>query len=177
MRLKVDFWWVWMPKWWFYQTSFEDQTINCKQMPKVQKHAKSIVFRWFWGFDAFDVERKRYEKLKLKPDMHVWWMFDRFWIDFQMISGSLLAEISIRKSLGMNFGIILSLFWDHGGPLERWWRAWCWKIALRTREPGGALPFWVQKLVCEPPESFPKPPLRHPKSNKSCEKKRSSTIW
>ena len=76
---------------------------------------------------------KSNEKLKLKPDMHIRWMFDWFWIDFQSISGSLWAKTSLRKSLGMNFGIILSLFWDHGRALERWREAWCWKIALRTR--------------------------------------------
>ena len=161
---------------------------------------------------------KNHEKLKLKPDMHVWWMFDWFWIDFQSIwkiwnsfldanwlgrssvmritgrasqtwcsgeknaplgrpgdcrnlhrwktesdatgdvnqfdgvaprlgssssayasRGSLrsprsaFCKISLRKSFGMNFGIILSLFWEHGAALERWRGAWCWKIALRTR--------------------------------------------
>ena len=33
---------------------------------------------------------KSHEKLKLKPDMHVWWMFDRFWIDFRTIWSSFL---------------------------------------------------------------------------------------
>ena len=46
---------------------------------------------------------------------------------------SAFCKISLRKSIGMNFGIILRLFWDHGRTLERWWAAWCWKIALRTR--------------------------------------------
>ena len=27
-----------------FSASFEDQTINCKQMPKVQEHAKTICF-------------------------------------------------------------------------------------------------------------------------------------
>ena len=36
-------------------------------------------------------------------------------------------------------------------------------------------PFWSQKRVCEPPINFPKPPQRPPKSNKSCERKQSST--
>ena len=134
MRLKVDFWWVWMPKWWFYQTSFEDQTINCKQMPRVQKHAKTVRFSMILRVRSIGRWKKKlwknHEKLKLKQDMHVWWMFDWFWIDFQRISVSLWAKIS----LGMNFGIILSLFWGHGVALERWWGAWCWKIALRTKE-------------------------------------------
>ena len=42
-------------------------------------------------------------------------MFARFWIDSQRISDSLWAKVSRRKSLGKNFGIILSLFWNHGG--------------------------------------------------------------
>ena len=50
MRLKVDFWWVWMPKWWFFQTSFEDQTINCKQLPKVQKHTKHTIVSTSWNY-------------------------------------------------------------------------------------------------------------------------------
>ena len=137
MRLKVDFWWAWMPKWWFFQTSFEDQTINCKQLPKVQKHTENWSFLMILRVRCFGRRKKKLwksnEKLKLKPDMYVWWMFDQFWIDFQRISGSLWVKISLRKSFGMNFGIILSLFWDHGGTLERWWGAWCWKIALRTR--------------------------------------------
>ena len=137
MRLKVDFWWAWMPKWWFFQTSFEDQTINCKKMPKVQKHWKTNGFLMILRVRSFERLRKKlwksHEKLKLKPDMHVWWMFDRFWIEVQGISASLWAEISIRKGLGRNFGIVLSLFWDHGGTLERWWGAWCWKIAFKTR--------------------------------------------
>ena len=53
---------------------------------------------------------KSHEKLKLKPDMHVWWMFDRFWIEVQGTSAALWAEILIRKSPGMNFGIVWSLF-------------------------------------------------------------------
>ena len=60
-------------------------------------------------------------------------MFDWFWIDFRRISGSLCAKISLRRRPGMNFRIILSLFWDHGGALERWLGAWCWKIDFRTR--------------------------------------------
>ena len=157
MRLKVDFWWAWMPKWWFFQTSFEDQTINCKQLPKVQKHTKTICFLMILRVRCFERLKKKlwksHEKLRLKPDIHVWWMFDRFWIDFLRISDSLWPKISLRKSLGMNFGIILNLFWDHGGTLKRGWGAWCWKIALRRGEPGGAPPFWVQKWVCEPLES------------------------
>ena len=120
-----------------FQTSFENQTINCKQMPKVQRHAKTMSCSMILRVRSFGRWKKKlwksYEKLKLKPDMHVWWMFDWFWIDFLRISGSLWPKISLRKSLGMNFGTILSLFWDHGGTLERWWGAWCWKIALRTR--------------------------------------------
>ena len=76
---------------------------------------------------------KSNEKLELKLDMHVWWMFDRFWIEVQGISASLWGEISIRKSLGRNFEIILSLFWDHGGTLEGCRGTWCWKIALKTK--------------------------------------------
>ena len=89
MRLKVDFWWVWMPNWWFLQTRFEDQTINCKQMPKVQKHAKTVRFSMILRVRSIGRWKKKlwknHEKLKLKPDMHVWWMFDWFWIDFQSI--------------------------------------------------------------------------------------------
>ena len=137
MRLKVDFWWAWMPKWWFFQTSFEDQTINCKQLPKVQKHTKTICFLMILRVRCFGRWKKKLwksnEKLKLKPDMYVWWMFDQFWIDFQRISGSLWAKSSLQKSFGMNFEIILSLFWNHGGTLERLCGTWCWKIAVRTR--------------------------------------------
>ena len=40
----------------FFQTHFEHQTINCKQMPKVQKQSNTVGFvRWFWGFEAVNV--------------------------------------------------------------------------------------------------------------------------
>ena len=99
---------------------------------------------------------KSYEKLKLKPDMHVWWMFARFSIDFQRISGLLRANISFWKSLGINFGVILSLFWDHGGALERWWGAWCWKIALRTRGTWRRTSIFSPKVSLRASWKFPK---------------------
>ena len=164
MRLKVDFWWSWIPKWWFFQTSFEAQTINCKQLPKVQKHTKTIGFLMILRVRCFGRWNKKLwksnEKLKLKPDMYVWWIFDGFWIDFQRISGSLWAKISLRKSFGMNFGIILSHFgimeghWRGGGELD------AGKSLSERGEPGGAPPFWYQTWVCEPPMSFPKPTQR-----------------
>ena len=123
-----------MPKSKFFQTRFEDQTINCKKMPNVQKHEETYGFVMILRVRSFGRWKKKlwksHDKLKLKPDMHVWWMFDWFWIDFERISRSLWAKISLRNSLGMNFGSILSSFWDHGRALERWWGAWCWQINL-----------------------------------------------
>ena len=170
-----------MPKWWFLQTRFENQTINCKQLPKVQKHAKTTGFwmilkdRWFGRWKRKVM--KSNEKLKLKPDMHVWWMFDWFGIDFQRISGSLWAKISFRKSFGMNFGIILSLFWDHGGTLERWWGAGCWKIALRKRGTWRRTSVLSPKVGLRASWKLPNASQRPSKSNKRCENKQSSTNW
>ena len=83
-----------MPKSWFFYTNFGDQTINCKQMPKMQKHTKTIGFSMILKVRCFGHWKKKlwksHEKLKLKPDMHIWWMFDRFWIDFSKIWRSFL---------------------------------------------------------------------------------------
>ena len=76
-------------------------------------------------------------------------MFDLFWNDFRRISCSHWGQISIRKGLGMNFGIILSVFCSHGGALERWWCAWCSKIVLRRSHFGSA-------SFLKAPQSFPK---------------------
>ena len=90
-----------MPKWWFFQTSFEDQTINCKQLPKAQKHTKTIGFLMILRVRCFGRWKKKMwksnEKLKLKLDMHVWWMFDQFWIDFQRIWRSFLDANRFRR--------------------------------------------------------------------------------
>ena len=105
------------------------------------------------------------------------WMFDGFWIDFQRISRSLWAEISIRKSPGMNFGIILSSFWDHGGALERWWGAWCWKIALKTKGTWRRTSILNSKVGLRISYELRKSSQRPPKSKKSCENKQSSANW
>ena len=68
-------------------------------------------------------------------------MFDRFWIDFLRISDSLWPKISLRKSLGMNFGTILSLFWNHGGTLEGGGEPDAGKSLSERGEPGGAPSF------------------------------------
>ena len=90
-----------MPKWWFLQTRCEDQTINCKQLPKVQKHVKTIGFSMILRVRCFGRWKKKlgksHEKLKVKQDMHVWWMFYRFWFDFQRISKSFLDANWFRR--------------------------------------------------------------------------------
>ena len=119
MRLKVDFWWVWMPKWWFFQTSFEDQTINCKQLPKVQKHTKTICFLMILRVRCFGRWKKKLwksnEKLELKLDMHVWWMFDRFWIDFPRISRSFLDANWFQRGYQRRSQRVMSVNVRRGG--------------------------------------------------------------
>ena len=45
-----------------FQTSFEDQTINCKQLPKVQKHTKTIGFSMILRVRCFGRARQSYAK-------------------------------------------------------------------------------------------------------------------
>ena len=104
-------------------------------------------------------------------------MFDRFWIDFQGFRLHFGPKFPFERALGWTLG----LFWAYFGIMEGCWRGGgepdAGKSLSKRREPGGAPPFWAQKWVCEPPMSSPKSPQRSPESNKSCEKKQSSTNW
>ena len=181
MRLKVDFWWAWMPKWWFFQTSFEDQTINCKQLPKVQKHTKTICFLMILRVRCFGRWKKKIwksnETLELKLDMHVHGCL----IDFGLIFKGFRTHFGPKFHFERVLGWTLGLFWAYFGIMEGRWRGGvepdAGKSLSKRGDPGGAPRFWGQKWVCEPPMSFPKPPQRPPKSNKSYENKQSSTNW
>ena len=104
-------------------------------------------------------------------------MYDGCLIDFGLIFKGFRAHFEPKFHLGWTLG----LFWAYFGIMEGHWRGGgepdAGKSLSERGEPGGAPPFWGQKRVCEPPESSPKPSQRPPKSNKSCEKKQSSTNW
>ena len=116
-------------------------------------------------------------KLMLKPEMHVWWMFDLFGLIFKGFRAHFEPKFHFERVLGWTLG----LFWVYFAIMEGHWRGGgepdAGKSLSERGEPGGAPPFWGQKQGGGPPESSPKPSQRPPKSNKSCEKRRSSTNW
>ena len=101
-------------------------------------------------------------------------MYDGCLIDFALIFKGFRTHVGPKFHFEKALGWTLGLFWAYFGIMEGHWRGGAEPDAGKSLsewgEPGGASPFWVQKWVCEPPESTPKPPQRPPKSNKSREK-------
>ena len=102
-------------------------------------------------------------------------------MDFGLISRGFRLRFGQKFRFERALGWTLGLFWAYCGIMEGCWRGggepYAGKTLSKRREPGGAPPFWAQKWLCEPPMSSPKSPQRSPESNKSCEKKQSSTNW
>ena len=108
-------------------------------------------------------------------------MYDECLIDFGLKFKGFRLHFGLKFRFERALGGTLGVFWAYFGITEGRWRGGgepdAGKSLSKRREPGGAPPFWAQKWVCEPPMSSPKSPQRSPESNKSCEKKQSSTNW
>ena len=108
-------------------------------------------------------------------------MYDGCLIDFGLKFKGFRLHFGVKFRFERALAGTLRLFWAYFGIMEGHWRGVgepdAGKSLSKRREHGGAPPFWAEKWVCDPPVSSPKSRQRPPKSNKSCEKKQSSTNW